>query len=158
MTQWLTDEELHAWHGLVTLSSRLQTDLGRQLQDGHGISVADYEILDRLGDAPDGLRARDLGASLDWEQSRVSHQLSRMHGRGLVTKKECATDRRGVVFHLTDTGRQLLTAAAPGHVNAVRTLVFNALTPDQVTQLATLTGHLLRHIDTCPLARALRKS
>ncbi|MET8976890.1 MarR family transcriptional regulator [Streptomyces sp. NPDC004539] len=156
MTQWLSNEELLAWRGLTQLSSRLQTDLGRQLQDGHGISVADYEVLGRLHDAPDGLRARDLGASLAWEQSRVSHQLSRMQRRGLVRREECATDRRGITFHLTESGRTTIEQAAPGHVDTVRTLVFNALSPEQVTQLADLTGHLLRHVDGCPLADAHR--
>ncbi|WP_416969461.1 MarR family winged helix-turn-helix transcriptional regulator [Streptomyces sp. 4F14] len=155
MTQWLTTEELAAWHGLMQLSSRLQTDLGRQLQDAHGISVADYEVLGRLHDAG-GLRARDLGASLNWEQSRVSHQLTRMQRRGLVEREDCATDRRGVTFRLTAAGRTAVEEAAPGHVDTVRALVFNALSPEQVTQLAELTGHLLRHVDTCPLADSHR--
>ncbi|MDX3384677.1 MarR family transcriptional regulator [Streptomyces niveiscabiei] len=156
MTQWLTNEELLAWHGLMQLSSRLQTDLGRQLQDDHGISVADYEVLGRLNDADAGVRARDLGASLNWEQSRVSHQLARMRRRGLVERSDCETDRRGVTFRLTEAGRTTLEAAAPGHVDTVRALVFNALSPEQVTQLAELTGHLMRHVDTCPLADSHR--
>ena len=156
MTQRLTNEELLAWKGLMQLGSRLQTDLNRQLQDEHGISVADYDVLGRLQDAPDGLRARDLGASLAWEQSRVSHQLARMQRRGLVAREECATDRRGVTYRLTDSGIATFEKATPGHVDTVRILVFNALSPDQVTQLADLTSHLLRHVDTCPLADARR--
>ncbi|MHC5905324.1 MarR family winged helix-turn-helix transcriptional regulator [Streptomyces sp. S6] len=156
MTQWLTPEELLAWRGLMQLGSRLQTDLGRQLQDEHGVSVSDYEVLSLLRDAPGGLRARDLGVALAWEQSRTSHQLARMQRRGLVEREECATDRRGVSFRLTETGRATVEKAAPGHVDTVRVLVFNALSPDQVTQLADLTSHLLRHVDTCPLADAHR--
>ncbi|AXG82199.1 MarR family winged helix-turn-helix transcriptional regulator [Streptomyces paludis] len=148
MTQWLTDEELQAWRGLMHLTAQLQSALGRQLQDEHGISVADYEVLGRLHDAPGaGLRARDLGATLAWEQSRLSHQLTRMQRRGLVEREECESDRRGATFRLAPAGRSVIEQAAPGHVRAVRELVFDALSPQQVTQLADLTGHLLRHVE-----------
>jgi DNA-binding MarR family transcriptional regulator len=148
MTTWLTTKEQQAWQGLIHLTAQLQSVLGRQLQDEHGISLADYEVLGRLHDAPDGrLRARDLGASLVWEQSRLSHQLTRMQRRGLVEREECVTDRRGATFRLTATGRAAIEQAAPGHVEAVRTLVFDALSPQEVTQLADLTGHLLHHLE-----------
>ncbi len=148
MTKWLTTEEQQAWQGLMHLTAQLQNVMGRQLQDEHGISVADYEVLGRLHDAPgEGLRARDLCASLAWEQSRLSHQLARMQRRGLVEREECETDRRGATFRLTPTGRTTIERAAPGHVEAVRALVFDALSPHQVTQLADLTGHLLHHVE-----------
>lgn len=147
MTTWLTVEEQQAWRGLINLIARLQSVLGRQLQDEHGISLADYEVLGRLHDAPDHrMRVRDLGASLAWEQSRLSHQLARMQRRGLVKREECETDRRGSTFRLTPDGRTAVVRAAPSHVEAVRTLVFDALSPDQVSQLAELTGGLLGHL------------
>ncbi|MEW2399464.1 MarR family winged helix-turn-helix transcriptional regulator [Streptomyces sp. NPDC046862] len=156
MTKWLTTGEQQAWRGLIHLTAQLQAVLGRQLQDEHGISLADYEVLGHLHDAPDQrLRARDLGASLVWEQSRLSHQLARMQRRGLVEREECETDRRGATFRLTPTGRAAIEQAAPGHVEAVRALVFDALSPHQVTQLAGLTGHLIHHLeDSRPTGRA----
>lgn len=104
-------------------------------------------MLARLHDTPDHrLRARDLGASLAWEQSRLSHQLARMQRRGLVEREECETDRRGATFRLTPTGRTAIVRAAPSHVEAVRRLVFDALSPQQVTQLAEVTDGLLAHL------------
>ncbi|MEU9343847.1 MarR family winged helix-turn-helix transcriptional regulator [Streptomyces sp. NPDC048278] len=147
MTKWLSTEQQQAWRGLMHLTSQLQTVLGRQLQDDYGISLADYEVLGRLHDGPgDGLRARDLGATLGWEQSRLSHQLSRMQRRGLVEREECLTDRRGATFRLTPAGRTAIEEAAPGHVEAVRTMVFDALSAEQVTHLAELTDTLVSHL------------
>lgn len=146
MTIWLTSEEQQAWRGLIHLTDQLRTVLGRQLQDEHAISLADYEVLGRLHDAPGRrLRARDLGASLGWEQSRLSHQLTRMQRRGLAEREECESDRCGATFHLTPTGRAAIEQAAPGQVDAVRTLIFDALFPQQVTQLSDLTGHPMDH-------------
>ncbi|MCD9880936.1 MarR family winged helix-turn-helix transcriptional regulator [Streptomyces guryensis] len=69
-----------------------------------------------------------------------------MQRRGLVEREECETDRRGAAFRLTSAGRSAIVRAAPNHVEAVRRLVFDALSPDQVTQLACLTGSLLDHL------------
>jgi DNA-binding MarR family transcriptional regulator len=117
MTEWLTDDEQQTWRGLVYLTAQLSAKFNRQLQEEHGISLADYEVLARLHDAPEeGLRSRDLQATLVWEQSRLSHQLTRMQGRGLVRRHDCATDRRGATFTLTDTGhRGATTAVRPPH-------------------------------------------
>ncbi|MBP2328950.1 DNA-binding MarR family transcriptional regulator [Kibdelosporangium banguiense] len=140
MTKWLTDEEQQAWRGLIHMTAQLNTRLNRQIQDEHDISLADYGVLARLHDAPEpGLRARDLEATLAWEQSRLSHQLSRMQRRGLVERHECLDDRRGAAFAITATGRTAIEDAAPGHVIAVRRMLFDHLTPGEVTWLAELT-------------------
>jgi DNA-binding MarR family transcriptional regulator len=147
MTEWLTDDEQQTWRGLVYLTAQLSAKFNRQLQEEHGISLADYEVLARLHDAPEeGLRSRDLQATLVWEQSRLSHQLTRMQGRGLVRRHDCATDRRGATFTLTDTGRAAIEEAAPGHVTAVRRLLFDHLTPDDVTTLATLATRITNNL------------
>jgi DNA-binding MarR family transcriptional regulator len=144
MTDWLTDDEQRAWRGLLHMTAQLNARLARQLQDEHEISLADYEILVRLYEAPEqGLRARDLEASLLWEQSRLSHQLSRMQRRGLVERGDCPSDRRGATFAVTDAGRAAIEHAAPGHVAAVRRLFFDHLTPDDVARLDELTGRII---------------
>lgn len=139
VTNWLTDDQQRAWRGLIHLTSQLNTALERQLQDDHGISLADYEILSRLHDAPpEGMRVRQLQATLAWEQSRVSHQLGRMQRRGLVERRDCHDDGRASAYVLTDVGRTAIEGAAPGHVEAVRLLLFDHLTAGDVASLATV--------------------
>jgi DNA-binding MarR family transcriptional regulator len=144
--EWLTDDEQLAWRGLIHMTAQLSARLNRQLQDDHGISLADYEVLVCLHDATEAVRARDLEAILVWEQSRLSHQLARMQRRGLVQRHGCPADRRGAIFALTDTGRTAIENAAPGHVTAVRRLLFDHLTPDDVTQLTALTARVNDHL------------
>lgn len=147
MTRWLNDGEQRAWRGLIHMTAELNARLNRQLQDDHDISLADYEVLARLYDVPgDGLRARDLEASLSWEQSRLSHQLARMQRRGLVERHDCLTDRRGATFAITDSGRGVLEDAAPGHVEAVRRMLFDHLAVDDVTWLEGLTSRVNDHL------------
>ena len=73
------------------------------------------------------LRPFQLGQALDWEQSRLSHMLARMTRRGFVARQDCPGDRRGAVVVLTSAGRAAIESAAPGHVAAVRRLVFEQL-------------------------------
>jgi DNA-binding MarR family transcriptional regulator len=133
--------------GLIHMTAELNARLNRQLQDEHGISLADYEVLARLSETPGGgLRARDLEATLSWEQSRLSHQLTRMQRRGLVERHDCLTDRRGATFAITDAGRAAIEDAAPGHVEAVRRMLFDHLGTEDVTWLEGLTARVNDHL------------
>ena len=85
----------------------------------------------------------ELTDALAWEQSRVSHQLARMQGRGLVAREECPTDARGAFAVLTAAGRAAIERAAPAHVEMVRQLVFDGLGPDQLIALTDLTARVL---------------
>jgi len=126
--QWLTPTEQHAWRAYLRTGTLLTARLNRQLQADSGLSLPEYEVLVQLSEAPDGkLRPFQLGLALDWEQSRLSHLLSRMTRRGLVTRQDCPGDRRGAVVALTGPGRAAIESAAPGHVAAVRRLVFDQM-------------------------------
>ncbi len=84
---------------------------------------------------------------MDWEQSRLSHQITRMIKRGLVAREECAEDGRGVFVVLTPAGRKVITAAAPHHVATVRRLVIDALSPDELATLGQISQRILDQLD-----------
>ncbi|MEV5704968.1 MarR family transcriptional regulator [Actinoallomurus sp. NPDC052274] len=147
-TRWLDDEEQRAWRAFIRMHGQLTARLSRQLQADSGLSLADYEVLVQLTDAPDGrLRPFELQRGLQWEQSRLSHHLTRMQRRGLVAREECDEDGRGAVVALTDAGRRAIVAAAPGHVDTVRRLFFDGLTRDQVALLRQVSDHVLGRLD-----------
>jgi DNA-binding MarR family transcriptional regulator len=109
------------------------------LQRQTGLSEADYDVLVALSDAPEQrLRLGELGARLDWEKSRLSKQISRMSTRGLVAREDCVTDSRGAFAVLTKAGRTAIEAAAPIHVELVRTWFIDALTPAQLKAMSAI--------------------
>jgi DNA-binding MarR family transcriptional regulator len=121
----------HGWL-LRGAGSLLTARLNRLLQADCGLSLPEYEVLVQLSEAPRGkLRPFQLGLALDWEQSRLSHMLSRMGRRGFVVRQDCAGDRRGAEVALTAAGRAAIESAAPGHVAAVRRLVFDQMDSEQ---------------------------
>jgi DNA-binding MarR family transcriptional regulator len=131
---WLTPDEQRAWRAYLRTGTLLSAALNRQLQADSGLSLPEYEVLVRLSEAPGGqLRPFQLGLALDWEQSRLSHLLSRMTRRGFVVRQDCPGDRRGALVMLTGRGRAAIESAAPGHVAAVRRLVFDQMDRAQAT-------------------------
>lgn len=128
---WLTKREQEVWRKYVTVTSRLQTEMHRQLQRDCGLSLADFEVLVALSERGPQ-RINELSDALAWEQSRLSHQLRRMRGRGLLERHGSGDDRRGASVSITDAGRAALEAAAPGHAELVRRTVFAGLTPAQL--------------------------
>ena len=154
MTRWLSEAEQHAWRGLLQMTTRLEAELNRGLQ-ASGLSLADYDVLVPLSEQPQGrLRVFELASALGWERSRLSHQLARMQRRGLLAREDCITDRRGAFVVLTDEGRAAIEQAAPAHVDAVRRLVFEGLSEEQVASLQRLTDAVLRRLDAPEPAEA----
>ena len=142
--RWLERAELDAWTNLVQVLMTLPTALDRQLREDAGIPHAYYQILALLSDRPDrALRMTDLARLAGTTTSRLSHAVAALEQRGWVCRTSCPTDRRGQIAPLTDAGLAAVEAAAPGHVDEVRRLVFDRLTPDEVTQLRTITAKLL---------------
>src|SRR5215469_11010916 len=129
---WLSADEQRIWRTYVRMSSLLPAQLNRQLQRDSGLTLPEYEVLVQLSEAPERrLRPFQICEALNWEQSRLSHQLTRMQHRGLVAREECAADGRGAFVVLTAAGADAIRSAAPGHVAAVRHLVFDRLDDDQ---------------------------
>jgi DNA-binding MarR family transcriptional regulator len=142
--RWLDDDEQRAWRAYLRMQGRLEARLNRQLQADSGLSLADYSVLVELTDTDQGgLRPFELQRRLDWEQSRLSHHLTRMQKRGLIDRDQCGADGRGALVVVTPAGRRALEVAAPAHVEAVRQWFFDGLTPAQVRLVGDLAAGVL---------------
>ena len=146
---WLTSEEQRVWRKYLTTTSRLQTAMNRQLQQDCELSLGDYDVVVALSERG-ALRINELGDVLGWEQSRLSHQLRRMRGRGLILRHGSGDDRRGAFVELTDGGVAVLETAAPGHVALVREVVFDGLSPAQVRAFEAVLSSVLERLATSP--------
>ena len=149
--RWLTAEEQRVWRRWLTLNAQLSATLQRELQDDAGLSTQDYEVLVHLTDNAEGrMRVTDLARLMQWERSRVSHHVTRMERRRLVQRVECAEDGRGAFVVITPQGRAAIEQAAPSHVNTVRRLVFDALSPEEVDSFGAIIDKALAQLDNQP--------
>jgi DNA-binding MarR family transcriptional regulator len=135
--RWLNDEEMRAWRAYVVGKALLDAQLNRDLQDEHQLALADYELLVRLSEAPNGrARMSTLAELVASSKSRISHQIGRMEHAGLVCRQGCPGDRRGVFAVLTSHGREVLRTAAPTHVRGVRDNLIDLLSDQERLVLA----------------------
>jgi DNA-binding MarR family transcriptional regulator len=146
--RWLDEREARAWRTLQFMQLRLTGRLAADVAATSELSYADYLVLVALSERPDG-RARlfELAEVLGWEKSRVSHQVTRMSGRGLVRKERCEKDRRGAFVVVTEAGRRAIEAAAPHHVAMVRRLFIDPLTPGELDAITSVSEKILAVLD-----------
>jgi DNA-binding MarR family transcriptional regulator len=142
---------MRAWRNYVMATELMRQQLHRELQDAHGMTIADYEVLVQLSEHDDRqMRMTQLAGRVASSKSRLSHQIARMEKAGYVRRVDCPDDARGVIAELTDAGMAQLRAAAPTHVTGVRAHLIDILTPDEHETLATIFERVLKHLDTLP--------
>jgi len=102
------------WRELLTRHARVNEALERDLQRKHGLSVTEFEALQRLADkSDDGCRLQQLVEDVHMSQSALSRLISRLTDEGLVERRGCSADRRGFYACITEEGRQRLAEAEP---------------------------------------------
>jgi len=120
-TRWLSDDEQHSWRAYIMGTTMLLDRLDHELQQAHGISMPEYEILVRLSESPDrSVRMAVLADALSYSRSRTTHTVKRLENMGLIRREAIPGDGRGVAAVMTDQGWQLLQTAAHTHVAGVR--------------------------------------
>jgi DNA-binding MarR family transcriptional regulator len=101
-----------------------------------------------LSEAPGrSLRMTELARQTNATLPRLSHVVSRLEVRGLVERFPCPEDRRATNAGLTEAGRAKVREAAPGHVANVRHQVIDALSDEQIDQLAQIAGAIVARLD-----------
>ena len=146
--RWLDAEERAAWLALVSVLIKLPAALDAQLQRDSGLSHFEYNVLAGLSEAAGGaLRMSVLAAHADGSLPRLSQVIARLERRGLVRRTPDPDDGRYTLAMLTDAGRDAVTAAAPGHVETVRELVFDPLTKAKTRQLLDICRRVLAAVD-----------
>ncbi|HEY1706216.1 MAG TPA: MarR family transcriptional regulator [Trebonia sp.] len=142
--RWLTDDEQRSWRPLVSLLLRLPAAIDAEFQRDAGITHFEYMVLSSLSEAPErSLRMSDLADLSSGSLSRLSHVVSRLEKRGWVRRESCPGDGRFINAVLTDDGWDKVAATAPGHVEAVRKLVIEALTPEEFQALGESSQSIL---------------
>ena len=146
--RWLDGIERDAWLSLIGVIIRLPAALDAQLQRDAGLSHFEYMVMVNLSNADDHvLRMSQLAALCHSSLSRLSHVVARLERRGWLTREPCPDDGRATLARMTDAGFAKLASAAPGHVEAVRALVIDALDEQQLHELTAIGDVILKQLD-----------
>ena len=146
-TRWLDADEQRVWRAYLNSHRLLLDAVDAQLRRDSGVPHAYYEILVHLSEMPDrAMRMAEPAEATRVSASRLSHAIARLEERGWVRREDCPTDRRGQIAVLTDEGFAALAEAAPGHVEAVRRALFDALDAEQIRHLGEISEILARRL------------
>ncbi|WP_433734213.1 MarR family winged helix-turn-helix transcriptional regulator [Nocardia sp. CA-129566] len=145
-TKWLNEREMRTWQGFLAAGALVGRQVEQHLKQ-EGLSHTQYEVLVRLAAAPDGqLRMTELADALYTSKSGLNYQVTQLEKFGLVRREACPTDIRGVTAVLTTEGRHRLEQIAPGHVETVRRVLIDVLSPQQQEAIATGLGEVVRRL------------
>jgi len=147
-TPWLSAEQQVTWRAFLGATTLLMDRLDRDLRAAHDLSMAEYEVLVRLSEAPDrSIRMAELAAALAHSRSRVTHTISRLEKDGLVQRGQCSTDGRGVSAILTDRGFAALEQAAHTHVRGVHAYLVENASDDEFKVLGAVMQRVVAQLD-----------
>lgn len=153
--RWLDESEQQAWRKLAAVILKLPGELEGQLQRDAGMTQFEYWVIAMLSEAPDRtLRLSQLAARSNGSLSRLSHVVTRLEKRGWLRREPCPDDARATLAVLTEAGWEKVVAAAPGHVETVRRLVFDALDRHDVEELGRICGVILDRVEAGAAAPA----
>ena len=148
MTDWLDDVQLATWVRLAAVVELLPATLDSQLRRDADLTHFDYFVLAMLSEAPERtLRMTALARRTNATLPRLSHVVRRLEERGLVERFPCPEDGRATNARLTSGGWDKVRESAPGHVATVRHHVVDALSPEQLEQLADICDAILGRLD-----------
>jgi DNA-binding MarR family transcriptional regulator len=115
------DPRLGAWRVFIHANARLQRRLDEELQATHGISLAEYDALLQLVNAPHRrLRMSALAERVLLSRSGITRLVDRLETAGMVARSACASDARGAEASLTMAGLERLRAASRTHLDGVQ--------------------------------------
>ncbi|MFJ1958254.1 MarR family winged helix-turn-helix transcriptional regulator [Streptomyces microflavus] len=136
---------LAAWTAFLLAHSRLMEVLEEELRLAHAMSMAEYDVLHHLAQAPGGrLRMRELADALLYTTSGITRLLDRMTSAGLVLREASSTDRRVVYAEITAKGRSRFREAARTHLAGIQKHFGSSLLDDEV---GPVTGFMRRLAD-----------
>lgn len=154
-TRWLNEKETDTWLALWAVSSWMPTRLDEQLKADSEMNLHDYFTLAQVSLADEGrLTMTELACRTQMSPSRLSHVVGRLEKRNLMQRAPDQEDRRTNIASITPQGWEFLDSAAPGHVERVREIVFDALTAEEAEQLGALLHKILVKLNPPTLPRA----
>jgi DNA-binding MarR family transcriptional regulator len=149
------DPRLGAWRAFIQANARLLRRLDEELQAAHGLSLAEYDALLQLVNAPGRrLRMSVLADRVLLSRSGITRLVDRLEASGTVVRSACVTDARGAEAALTDRGLDRLRAASRTHLDGVQRYFLDPIGDADRSAVERAASRVLDHLGRDPLAEA----
>lgn len=138
MRQVPDETRLRVWRALLGVHAGVANALEDALQETRGIPLAWYQVLVELRLAGGALRMHRLAELATLSPSGTTRLVDRIEAAGLVERRVCPTDRRGLEVVLTPEGQKVQIAAGPLVLRGIQEHLGRHLEDDQAEALATM--------------------
>ncbi|MFI9488462.1 MarR family winged helix-turn-helix transcriptional regulator [Promicromonospora sp. NPDC052451] len=137
--RWLNGDELAAWLANSAIMISLPAALDARMQRESRMTFFEYMVLSVLSEEPDRtMQMSSLAVRTSASLSRLSHVVGRLEKRGLLARSRIPGAGRRTNTTLTQAGYDVVVAAAPGHVAAVREYLIDSLDPRDLMALTRI--------------------
>jgi DNA-binding MarR family transcriptional regulator len=138
-----TREQLAAWRAFLRAHASITRALEAELEAEQDLSLASYDVLVQLAEAPDRrLRMTELADAVLLSRSGVTRLVDRLEKSGLVARCRVASDGRGVAARLTEAGLDRLRTASRTHLRGVGQHFVNRLDEADLRTLERISRRL----------------
>jgi DNA-binding MarR family transcriptional regulator len=146
----LDPAQLGTYFVLMEAVSLLQHQVEQQLRAEGGISYVQFQLLARLAHGDGPLTMTELADGVVYSRSGLTYQAGLLEKSGLITRDPSPDDDRATLVSVTDDGRALVDRVLPGHVQVVRSLLFDPLAGDDVRHLGDVMTRVRDHMRAQP--------
>jgi DNA-binding MarR family transcriptional regulator len=134
---------LELWEVLCRAHGTMIAAIEKDMLPEAGMPLAWYEVLHHLTRAPQGLmRYQDLAKVTGISDSGASRRLEQMVNAGLIDRKSCPTDRRGVYAHITAAGEAGFARAHAVFLSSLDRNLASHLEPDDADAMSAALSRL----------------
>ena len=142
------DPRLGTWRTFLHAHARLTRRLDDELRAAHSLSLAEYDALVQLAQAPGRrLRMSALADRVLLSRSGITRLVDRLVADGMVERTTCTTDARGAEASLTRAGLDRLRAASTTHLDGVRRYFLDTMTADDRQAIDRGLCHVMDGLD-----------
>jgi DNA-binding MarR family transcriptional regulator len=114
------DPRIEPWRAFLQAHARITRRLDEELRAEHDLSLAEYDALLTIADAPGRrIRMRQLADRVILSKSGVTRLIDRLVLDGLVQRDACLSDARGAEAVLTTAGLDRLRRASRTHLRGI---------------------------------------
>ena len=130
------DPRIEPWRAFLQAHARITRRLDEELRAEHDLSLAEYDALLTIADAPDRrIRMRQLADRVILSKSGVTRLIDRLVLDGLVQRDACLSDARGAEAVLTPAGLDRMRQASRTHLRGIQEHFLAALEPEDLAAI-----------------------
>lgn len=154
----LAQEQIDTYLALMEVAGQLRFRLEQHVRSESALTQVQFEILGRLLQEPGKrLRMTDLADRLGLSRSGLTYQVTALARAGFVDRASSPHDERSTIVELTAAGEREFLRVLPGHVDIVRSVLFEALPPEEMRTFGGLLMGIRDAVRALPPRSARRR-